>query len=218
MKSKIHELLLRRASGWLWTMGASAFWLLQAGCGGAPDTKATPEAYDEYTESLTSAVISSPSGVVVIGAADGGSSGAAGGGASGSIAASGSVGVSGSAVGTSGSVGVSGSTVGTSGSVGSGSVVSSGTIAFGDDGGVSGGDDGGAGGGGGFGQWHFDDCSPESHFLLDSSGEGATAQHALGSACVPGISGLGVEIRSAKDVIVVPDEPQFTVETVRFFV
>jgi len=42
-------------------------------------------------------------------------------------------------------------------------------------------------------------------------GGGATAQHALGGACVPGISGLGVSIRSAKDVILVPDEPQFTV-------
>jgi hypothetical protein len=77
---------------------------------------------------------------------------------------------------------------------------------FGDDGGPG---DGGQGGG--FGFWHFDDCSPSSHFLVDSSGEGANAQHALNAACVPGISGLGVQIRSQKDVIQVPDEPQFTV-------
>jgi hypothetical protein len=60
--------------------------------------------------------------------------------------------------------------------------------------------------------WHFDDCSPSSHFLVDSSGEGANAQQALGAACVAGISGLGVEIRSTKDMIQVPDEPQFTVD------
>jgi hypothetical protein len=71
-----------------------------------------------------------------------------------------------------------------------------------------------AGGGenvGGFGQWHFDDCSATSNFLIDSSGEGANAQHALGAACVPGISGLGVDFRTSKDVVQVPDEPQFTV-------
>ena len=61
------------------------------------------------------------------------------------------------------------------------------------------------------GLWHSDDCSPTSHFLLDSSGEGANAQHALNASCVPGISGLGVNIRSPKDLIQVPDEPQFTV-------
>jgi hypothetical protein len=66
---------------------------------------------------------------------------------------------------------------------------------------------------GGFGFWHFDDCSPESHFLIDSSGEGANAVHALGGDCVAGISGLGVRFRSAKDIVQVPDEPQFTVST-----
>jgi len=77
------------------------------------------------------------------------------------------------------------------------------------DGGIS--EDGGSSGGGGFGSWHFDDCSPTSHFLIDSSGEGANAQQALHADCVTGISGLGVDIRSAKDIIQVPDEPQFTV-------
>lgn len=70
---------------------------------------------------------------------------------------------------------------------------------------------GDAGPGGGSGLWHFDDCSPSSDFLIDSSGFGANAQHALHGACVPGISGLGVEIRTSKDVVQVPDEPQFTV-------
>ncbi|MCL2448669.1 MAG: LamG domain-containing protein, partial [Polyangiaceae bacterium] len=64
---------------------------------------------------------------------------------------------------------------------------------------------------GGFGQWHFDDCSPTSNFLTDASGAGANAQQALGAACVPGISGLGVKIETAKEVVQVPDEPQFTV-------
>lgn len=79
---------------------------------------------------------------------------------------------------------------------------------FGDGGGTS---DGGVAGG--FGEWHFDDCSPTSNFLVDSSGFGANAQHALGAACVPGISGLGVEFRTAKDVVQVPDEPQFTLQS-----
>jgi Concanavalin A-like lectin/glucanases superfamily len=68
-----------------------------------------------------------------------------------------------------------------------------------------------AGSPGGFGFWHFDDCSPTSNFLVDSSGFGANAQHALNGSCVPGITGLGVNIRTAKDVVQVPDEPQFTV-------
>jgi hypothetical protein len=74
--------------------------------------------------------------------------------------------------------------------------------------------DGGADGEGGTpgrAFWLFDDCSPTSHFLADSSGGGTAGQQSLGAACVPGINNLGVRIRSAKDVIQVPDEPQFTV-------
>jgi hypothetical protein len=101
--------------------------------------------------------------------------------------------------------------------------ISSGSSSGGGSGGSSGGfggdsgppiDDGGVDGGGsgtGFGSWHFDDCSPNSNFLIDSSGNGANAQHALHSACVPGISGLGVQFRTPKDIVQVPDEPQFTV-------
>lgn len=60
-------------------------------------------------------------------------------------------------------------------------------------------------------RWLFDDCNPASNFLVDSSGGGANAQHALKASCVPGIDGLGVQFRSAKDVVQVPDEPEFTV-------
>jgi hypothetical protein len=93
------------------------------------------------------------------------------------------------------------SDAGTSGSGGGG-------FGVGPDGGPMG-DDGGPAGG--FGFWHFDDCSSTSNFLVDSSGFGDNAEHALGASCVPGISGLGVSFRSAKDVVQVPDQPQFAV-------
>ena len=105
-----------------------------------------------------------------------------------------------------------GGTFGSGGAFGSGGTF--GTGGFGMAGSFgTGGFGGGSGGssGGGFGFWHFDDCSPTSHFLLDSSGFGANAQQALKADCVAGISGLGVQIRSAKDIIQVPDEPQFQV-------
>jgi hypothetical protein len=47
---------------------------------------------------------------------------------------------------------------------------------------------------------------------MDSSGNTFSAQHALGSSCVPGISGLGVGFTTVKDVVQVPDEPQFTID------
>ncbi|HEY4231654.1 MAG TPA: LamG domain-containing protein, partial [Thermoanaerobaculia bacterium] len=61
--------------------------------------------------------------------------------------------------------------------------------------------------------WNFDDCNPGSNFLQDTTGGGANAQQALGAACLPGVEGLGVQIRTAKDVVQVPDEPEFTVST-----
>jgi hypothetical protein len=70
--------------------------------------------------------------------------------------------------------------------------------------------DGGGGIGGPSGFWRFDDCSPLSNFLVDSSGGGANATHALGRSCKPGISGQAVEFTSTKDIVQVPDEPQFT--------
>src|SRR5947208_821909 len=57
-----------------------------------------------------------------------------------------------------------------------GGTVGAGTGGAGDTGGSPGGIgvDGGVGGGfGPSGFWHFDDCSPSSNFLLDSSGNGA---------------------------------------------
>src|SRR5262249_19135271 len=45
--------------------------------------------------------------------------------------------------------------------------------------------------------------------LLDGSGNGANAQHALNGSCVPGISGLGVNFRTKKDIVQIADEPQF---------
>lgn len=195
---------------------------------------------DEYTQPLKNAVVGSPSGIVVIDsngqaspapavpAGTGGSPGpsaidggtGSSGGSSGSVATSGTSmgGMAGSGgafsgtMGTTGSTGATGSTGSTTGTVagstGTGSTGTTSGDVFSVDGGVF--SEGGTGTGG-FGQWHFDDCSPTSNFLIDSSGGGANAQHPLKADCVPGISGLGVEFRSAKDVVQVPDEPQFVV-------
>jgi hypothetical protein len=206
-----------------------------SGCAGHVDDKFAAETFDENTEPLTNAVVGSPTGTIVIGpdgriistASSLASAGAsAGTGTSGirsgigigtptSTATSISTGIGtttatsiGTGVGTSSG---SGAGTGTGTGVGSSSGSSGGSFDGGisEDAGIS--EDGGASGGGGFGSWHFDDCSPTSHFLIDSSGEGANAQQALHADCVPGISGLGVDIRTAKDIIQVPDEPQFTV-------
>jgi hypothetical protein len=59
------------------------------------------------------------------------------------------------------------------------------------------------------GVWHFDDCSPKSTVLIDSSGNGANAHHRINSACVAGISGLGLAINTAKNVVEIPDDPRF---------
>ncbi len=176
MKYWVENRRLKKASVFGFTLGLATFLGLISGCGGgATDQRFAPESYDEYKEPLTDAIIGTPSGVILVGASDAGSS-------------------SGSVVSTSTSTG---SSIGTG--------IGDGGGFFGDGGGPD------AGSGGGFGQWHFDDCSPTSNFLIDSSGEGANAQHALKSDCVPGISGLGVEFRTAKDVVQVPDEPQFVV-------
>jgi len=186
-----------------------------AGCTDNVDPRFAAETYDEYTAPLTNAVIGTPEGTTEIGPAGettvvpaavvvaapnkgtGGSTGM-GGAAGGSPGRGGSTGTAGNGVG--GKIGMAGSTGtggGLDGGIGTGGVTGSG--------GSSGGSTAG------FGFWHFDDCSPTSHFLIDSSGFGANAQQALKAACVAGISGQGVQIRSAKDIIQVPDEPQFTV-------
>ena len=166
------------------------------GCGASD--KFSAETDDEYTEKLTDAVIGTPSGVTTISAT--GESQIAEGTAS-VVVGSGGAASSGAAGSSTGSGGRAGS--GTAGKPGSGAA-----------GGAAGSGEAGAtdpGSDGGFGLWHFDDCSPTSHFMVDSSGLGANAQQALKAACVPGISGLGVKFSAAKDVVQVPDEPQFTV-------
>jgi hypothetical protein len=197
MKAKRLDAARLRADRWRVAIFAMAV-ITASACGGAPTGTERLETYDEYTQALTNAVIGTPSGVTTIGpAVDGGSS--ASGASSGSGTSGSVVGSSGSAV-SSGTTSFSGASTGTStGSLGEGGI-------------ASGSPDGGAETGA-FGLWHFDDCSPTSNFLIDSSGDGDNAQHALGAACVPGISGLGVEIRSAKDVVTVPDQPQFALTT-----
>ncbi len=181
-------------------------------CGGAPSganpgqdhDRFAAATNDEYTEGLTNAVIGTPAGVITIDA-DGGTGGPV------------------PAPAVDASFADDGGVV---------TVAEAGTVTFPDDGGAAPPDDSGItpddsgvvtfpddggvvsdGGGSSFGQWHFDDCSPQSHFLLDSSGMGANAQQALKADCVPGISGLGVKFRTAKDIVQVPDEPQFTVSS-----
>jgi len=165
------------------------------GC--AADDPFAAQSSDEYTERLTDAVIGTPTGVITV-SPDGKSVVTAAGGSTGSAGApsAGGGGNTGGSVGAGGSAGKAGSP-GTAGSSNGG---------FGQAGSTD------PGQSSGFGSWHFDDCSPKSHFLIDSSGFGANAQQPLKASCVPGISGLGVEFRSAKDVVQVPDEPQFTVD------
>ncbi len=182
----------------LCTLGA----LFAAPMGCAADDKFAAQTDDEYTEGLTNAVIGTPSGVINIGA-DGKSitvpNVGVGGGVAGSTGSAGgaSAGAGGSFGGFAGVGGVAGIGGGVAGGVGEAGAV--------EQGGTGGAD-------GGFGQWHFDDCSPKSHFLLDSSGNGANAQQPLKANCVAGISGLGVQFKSAADVVQVPDEPQFTID------
>jgi hypothetical protein len=210
----LRSTVLRRP-GWLAVAMLSSIGSLAACSGGgssgsssgtALDARFSAQTSDEYTEPVTNAVVGTPEGVVrgatvmpggrivggtpdkleaiapmVAAAAAGSSSGGSSSGASSSGGSSSGVGP-----------------------------VDSGPEDAGPpfDGGGDGGPDGGAGG---FGQWHFDDCSPSSRVLVDSSGLGANAQHATGAACVPGISGLGVDFRTAKDIVQVPDEPQFAI-------
>ncbi len=178
------------------------------GCGSSAETdrRFASETYDEYTEPLTNALIGTPGGGGI--AVD--STGARKALATlpgPEVAPAPEVAAAptkapppppGSSSGGSSSGGSSGSSSGGVFDAGSGEA------GFGDDGGAP---------SGAFGQWHFDDCSPTSHFLADSSGNGANAQHALKSSCVKGISGLGVQFRSPKDIVQVPDEPQFTVSS-----
>jgi hypothetical protein len=183
---------IRRALSTALGAGTLSFgFALFAGCAGRVDSRFSAETYDEYTEPLTNAVIGTPTGVITVGVPTSDAGSAGGSGSSGS-----SSGVSGGGGGTAGGGASSG-----------GGFSDAGVF---DDGGFS---DGGPGQTGGSAQWSFDDCSPKSNFLADTTGGGANAQHALGASCVPGIKNLGVQIRTAKDVVQVPDEPEFTVST-----
>ena len=164
--------------------------LFAIGCSSAPDDRkfGTPS-YDEYTEPLNHAVIGEGTVRIVIPEA----TADAGGGPITKDAGSGAVDAGIADTGVAGAGG--------SGSTGTGGSGMGGAV----------GRDGGVFGSGPSGFWRFDDCSPGSHFLLDSSGNNFSAQHALSSFCVDGISGLGVQFKSAKDIVQVPDEPQFTV-------
>ena len=182
--------------------------LVASACGSAD--KFAAETDDEYTEPLGEVTIGEPGGIVTtfpasdsLAAEDGGVGPADAG-----------FPIEGGPGGRGGAGGAGGTTVGAGGSFGTGgSVIGTGS------GGSKGGSFGtggfaGAGGGGGFGPsgfWHFDDCSPASNFLIDSSGNGAHAQHAMNRTCVEGISGLGVQFADKNDLVQVADQPQFTV-------
>ena len=187
--------------------------LVGTACGSADD-KFAAETSDEYTEPLGEITIGEPGGVVTtfpaqegfiaedfdggIGVAD--ASGGFEGGAAGSFGSGGRAGAGGST----GVGGTGGGPIGSGGSFGG----KGGTGVGGFAGGFP---DGGVGGFGPSGFWRFDDCSPTSNFLVDSSGNGAHAQHALNRTCAPGISGLGVQFNDKKDIVQVADQPQFTV-------
>jgi hypothetical protein len=208
------------------------------GCADNVDPRFSAQTDDEYTAPLANAVIGTPEGTTEIGpagettfvpaavvAAPAAKATAASTGTGGAfMGGSGTGGITGAAGRGTGGGGMlaTGGRVGTGGIVGGdGGVSTGGTSGIGGKGGTGGtfgtggifGTDGGAAGSSsaGFGFWHFDDCSPTSHFLADSSGFGANAQQTLKADCVAGISGQGVHVRSAKDIIQVPDEPQFTV-------
>jgi hypothetical protein len=164
---------------------------LGCGGGGGADDKFSSESNDEYTEPLTDAVIGTPNGVTTIPPA--GSSGVS------TVSESLSAGKAG------------GSSSAGAPSTGAGGTSAGGGFGTGGEAGAFPGGGSDPGSGGGFGFWHFDDCSPKSHFLADSSGFGANAQQALKADCVAGIAGQGVQFRSVKDIVQVPDEPQFTI-------
>jgi hypothetical protein len=187
----MHHVKKKRAGAWLSVVSLAFLCAAPLGCGSADD-KFSAQTDDEYTESLTNAVIGTPTGTTTISA-----SGVVTTEATLGKAGSGAGGASGGPVDTAGGPSAGGS-AGTPGA-GAGSIIG--------EAGSTGTSDGS-----GFGQWSFDDCSPKSHFLADSSGNNATAQQPLKAACVPGISGQGIRFRNVKDVVQVPDEPQFTVD------
>jgi hypothetical protein len=208
------------ASAAVWSACGAFLAACSSGTGETTDPRFSAVTADEYTAPVDNVVIGTPEGVVrgarlmpggtIVGGVVEANSTQVGLAASTALATSVAPPAGGGPTsGGSSSGGSSGGVIGTGSSSGVGGGGSSSGV-FTPDGGVFG--EGGVPESvGGFGQWHFDDCSSSSNFLVDSSGMGANAQHALGAACVPGVSGLGVQFRTSKDVVQVPDEPQFTV-------
>jgi hypothetical protein len=96
---------------------------------------------------------------------------------------------------------------------------------FGGDGGVGGiaGSAGVAGRGGSAGTgggptgipsafWTFDDCSPVTRALLDSSGNGIHAVRTVEASCAAGISGQAVDFDAAGDRVEALNAPQFALD------
>jgi hypothetical protein len=182
----------KRVGTWVSAVCLFAAILSAPGC--ATDDKFSAETYDEYTAPLTNAVIGTPTGVTTV-SPEGLSTTSAATPAVTSPSANPAKGGSGAGR----AAGAGGSSSGFAGSGPIGGGPSAGGEAGGGQGGGSSGNTGDSSSGSGF--WH----------LVDSSGLGANAQQALKADCQPGISGLGVQFRTGKDIVQVPDEPQFTV-------
>jgi hypothetical protein len=60
--------------------------------------------------------------------------------------------------------------------------------------------------------WTFDDCSPVTRALLDSSGNGIHAVRKVSTECAEGIQGLGVDFNEEKDRVEALNAPQFTLD------
>jgi concanavalin A-like lectin/glucanase superfamily protein len=76
---------------------------------------------------------------------------------------------------------------------------------------------GGAGGGPGGGLlpsalWHFDDCSPITRTLLDSSGNGIHATRTAQAACAEGISGQAIAFDAAGDRVDAENAPPLALD------
>ena len=57
--------------------------------------------------------------------------------------------------------------------------------------------------------WNFDDCNSSRTELRDNF-RGFTAYRTVGAVCVPGIEGQAVSLPREKDLVYVPDQPEFT--------
>ncbi|HEU4410059.1 MAG TPA: LamG domain-containing protein, partial [Polyangiaceae bacterium] len=113
-----------------------------------------------------------------------------------------------------GGSGGSGGKAGSGGSGGSAGVGGAAGSGGSGEGGAAG--EGGSGGGPGgvvpSGFWRFDDCSPATKTLLDSSGNNIHATRTVGTACAEGISGLAVDFDEAGDRVEALNAPQFALD------